>query len=117
MSVRVLNKGCAAGFWAVNGGGFAGTALFAAHEWGPLPWPALIVAGIGIGHSAWWTGLAYAHNGWVRGWWWRTTNHQCPGDDGDDGDFEPPPDEPDDDKTAGHDDTAIQIRSSYTLVA
>lgn len=105
MRSRLLSQGCTATWWRINGAGLAGVGTFAAHQFGLLPWPALIAAGIGIAISTWWTALAWAHDGWVRGWWWVDTAHRCPGDDGPD---EPQPDpQPD----------GPHHRETYTLAA
>ena len=119
MRIRVLQQGCAATWRQMNAGGYVGTALYAAHELGWAPGPVLLVAAAGIAHSTWWLGLAWTHNGWARGWWWTSTNHQCPGDDpGDDEDQpDPPPDDPGDEDQPDHHDTPTRISSSYTLAA
>ncbi|MDK1473635.1 hypothetical protein QNO07_09405 [Streptomyces sp. 549] len=95
---RLLNKGCTTTWWALNGSGFAASAITLGIAFGSLPlYPAALVAAVGYGHAAWRTGLVVAHNGWCRGWWWCDTHHRCddgPGDDEDDP--HPHPDCPDD---------------------
>lgn len=118
MRTRVLQQGCAATWRQMNVGGYIGTAIYAAHELDWLPGPMLLVAAAGIAHSAWWLGLAWAHDGWVRGWWWTDSDHRCGDDPGDDEDEpDPPPDEPDDEDQLNPDNAPTRISSSYTLAA
>jgi hypothetical protein len=95
---RLLNKGCATTWWALNGAGLAASVITLGIAFGYLPlYPTALAAAVGYGHAAWRTGLIYAHNAWCRGWWWADTHHRCddgPGDD--DPDPQPHPDDPDD---------------------